>query len=262
MQKRQQGLSLIELMVALTVSSFLIIGIVQIFIDNKNTFVFQQAQTENQENSRYTFLLLDQELSKTGYRRQPDRGFDTSFPAVTSQSNPAPPSGCRFLEGQTVSLATGGGICIRYQPRDPDERNCLGTKPAEGTVPDEPYTTSTLTVMERFYVDAEGNLMCAAGSAAAKAILNGVADMQFEYGVGPQTDERQVDTYTTDPGTQPIRAVRYAALMMSSVNARQGMDSATLTQWKARYPDSSIGTDNGQLYQIAQGSITLRNLMP
>ncbi|SDI48311.1 type IV pilus assembly protein PilW [Pseudomonas delhiensis] len=260
MQKRQQGLSLIELMVALTVSSFLIIGIVQIFIDNKNTFVFQQAQTENQENSRYTFLLLDQELSKTGYRRQPDRGFDTSFPAVTSQSTPAPPAGCSFLEGRTVSLANGGGICIRYEPRDPDERNCLGAKPADGTVPDEPYTTSTLTVMERFYVD-DNELKCAVGG-DEEVILRGVADIQFEYGVGPQTDERQVDTYTTDPGTQPIRAVRYAALMMSSVNARQGMDSATLTQWKARYPDSSIGTDNGQLYQIAQGSITLRNLMP
>ena len=260
MQKRQQGLSLIELMVALTVSSFLIIGIVQIFIDNKNTFVFQQAQTENQGNSRYTFLLLDQELSKTGYRRQPDRGFDTSFPAVTSQSTPAPPSGCSFLAGQTVALANGGGICIRYEPRDPEERNCLGAQPAEGSVPDEPYTTSTLTVMERFFID-DNELKCSAGNTEG-VILRGVADIQFEYGVGPQTDERQVNTYTTSPGTLPIRAVRYAALMVSSVNARQGMDSATLTQWKTRYPDSGIGTDNGQLYQIAQGSITLRNLMP
>lgn len=258
MQKRQQGLSLIELMVALTVSSFLIIGIVQIFIDNKNTFVFQQAQTENQENSRYTFLLLDQELSKTGYRRQPDRGFDTSFPAAGQ--NAGAPVGCTFAKGQTVALSSDSGICIRYEPRDPEERNCLGAKPADGAVPDEPYTTSTLTVMERFYVD-DNELKCAVGG-DEEVILRGVADMQFEYGVGPQTDERQVDTYTTSPGTQPIRAVRYAALMMSSVNARQGMDSATLTQWKARYPDSGIGTDNGQLYQIAQGSITLRNLMP
>lgn len=259
MQKRQQGLSLIELMVALTVSSFLIIGIVQIFIDNKNTFVFQQAQTENQENSRYTFLLLDQELSKTGYRRQPDRGFDTSFPAADSSSGA--PDGCAFAKGQTVTLASDSGICIRYEPRDPDERNCLGAKPADGTVPDEPYTTSTLTVMEKFFIE-DNELKCAAGEDEPEAILRGVADIQFEYGVGPQTDERQVDTYTTSPGTQPIRAVRYAALMVSSVNARQGMDSATLTQWKARYPDSGIGTDSGQLYQIAQGSITLRNLMP
>lgn len=260
MQKRQQGLSLIELMVALTISSFLIIGIVQIFIDSKNTFVFQQAQTENQENSRYTFLLLDQELSKTGYRRQPDRGFDTSFPAASSTSTPPPPTGCSFSIGEVVSPATGGGICVRYEPRDPDERNCLGAKPATGTVPSEPYTTSTVTVMERFFIQ-DNQLKCTVGSSEG-VILRGVADMQFEYGVGPQTDERQVNTYTTSPGTLPIRAVRYAALMMSSVNARQGMDSATLAQWKTHYPDSSIGTDNGQLYQIAQGSITLRNLMP
>ena len=77
----QAGLSLVELMVALAISSVLILGITQIYIDNKRSYAFQQNQAENQEASRYTLLLLQQELAKAGYRRRPDVPFDESFPA-------------------------------------------------------------------------------------------------------------------------------------------------------------------------------------
>ncbi|MCY1278723.1 hypothetical protein D9M68_600580 [compost metagenome] len=264
MLKHQRGLSLIELMVALTVSSFLVIGIVQIFIDNKNSFLFHQAQTENQENSRYTFLILDQELSKAGYRRQPDRNFATVFPTVGTSGGA--PAGCSFSQGQSVALASTGGICIRYEPRDREERNCAGAKPAATEVPAQPYTSTTLMVMEKFHLDTNGDLLCTVGSADPQVVLSGIADLQFEYGVGPASDERQVASYVTTPGTLPIRAVRYSALMASSSNVRQGMSSLTLQQWKTRYPGSTPNTnasfDSGQLFQVAQGSITFRNLMP
>ncbi|BCR23333.1 hypothetical protein KAM426_08600 [Aquipseudomonas alcaligenes] len=64
-RNRQFGLSLIELMVALVISSFLILGITQIYVDNKRNYLFQQGQSENQENGRYALLLLEKELAKT-----------------------------------------------------------------------------------------------------------------------------------------------------------------------------------------------------
>ena len=57
---RQRGLSLIELMVALLLSSFLIIGVTQIFITNKQNYTFQQNQIGNQENSRFSITVLQQ----------------------------------------------------------------------------------------------------------------------------------------------------------------------------------------------------------
>jgi len=50
----QRGLSMIELLVALAISSFLLLGMSQIYLDNKRTQLFQQNQTGNQENSRIT----------------------------------------------------------------------------------------------------------------------------------------------------------------------------------------------------------------
>ncbi|MEN1592952.1 prepilin-type N-terminal cleavage/methylation domain-containing protein, partial [Pseudomonas aeruginosa] len=40
--KMQKGLSMVELLVALAISSFLILGISQIYIDNKRNYLFQQ----------------------------------------------------------------------------------------------------------------------------------------------------------------------------------------------------------------------------
>ncbi|MBB4865160.1 type IV pilus assembly protein PilW [Pseudomonas nitritireducens] len=260
--KAQAGLSMIELMVALAISSFLVLGITQLYVDNKNSFLFNTAQIENQENSRYTFMILDQELSKIGYRRRPDQSFEAAFPAVSSGA----PSGCSFSAGQTIALpSSGGGLCIRYQPRDGNERDCLGNLPTSSAVPSTPYTSATLTIMEKFTVDASGNLLCAVGSNAAQTILSGVSDIQFEYGVGPATTDRLVETYTATPGALPIRSIRYSALMASSLNVRKGGDSLTLSQWKTRYPSSTPNTsssfDSGQLFQVAQGTITFRNLL-
>ncbi len=42
--RRQSGLSMIELLVALAISSFLILGITQIYLDNKRNYLFQQGQ--------------------------------------------------------------------------------------------------------------------------------------------------------------------------------------------------------------------------
>ena len=41
---KQHGLSIIELMVALLISSFLIIGITQVYLDNRENTLFQQSQ--------------------------------------------------------------------------------------------------------------------------------------------------------------------------------------------------------------------------
>ena len=68
----QRGLSIIELMIALAISSLLILGVTQIYVDNKSNFFFQQGQSDNTENARYTLLILEEELRRVGYRIRPD----------------------------------------------------------------------------------------------------------------------------------------------------------------------------------------------
>lgn len=78
--KHQLGLSMVELLIALAISSFLILGITQVYIDNKRNYVFQQNQAGNAENSRFAALIINDYLGKAGYRRTPSALLEIVFP--------------------------------------------------------------------------------------------------------------------------------------------------------------------------------------
>ena len=84
--KSQNGLSIIELLVALAISTILILGVTQVFLENKRTQAFQQQQNNNQENARFAEIILDEYLGKAGYRRAPDDVLENAFPAAAAAS--------------------------------------------------------------------------------------------------------------------------------------------------------------------------------
>jgi len=58
----QKGLSLIELMLAITLSFLLILGILTLFNGTKTTFNTNEAQSRTQENGRFALEILKREL--------------------------------------------------------------------------------------------------------------------------------------------------------------------------------------------------------
>ncbi len=64
---RQQGLSLIELMVALTISFLVALGILQIFSASSQTYRMQEGLSRVQESGRYAAQFLQRELRTVGY---------------------------------------------------------------------------------------------------------------------------------------------------------------------------------------------------
>ncbi len=66
-RNRQQGLSLVELMIALAIGAALIGGIIQVFTSNNAAFRTQQAASRMQENARFAFHFLSSELRQAGY---------------------------------------------------------------------------------------------------------------------------------------------------------------------------------------------------
>src|SRR5690554_2672173 len=125
---RQRGLSMIELLVALAISSFLILGITQVYIDNKRNYVFQQSQAGNLENSRFAVLMLDELLSKAGYRRAPDQEMIDAFPAsnVLNAHCEAFPGEGVITKIKPAASSSQVGFCMRYQPAFDDEPICDG----------------------------------------------------------------------------------------------------------------------------------------
>lgn len=257
----QRGISLIEMMVAMLIASILIIGVTQIYIDNRRAYSFQQGQLENQENSRFVQLFLKDELSKTGYRRRPDIRLEDD-PAFKAQSS----FDCNFQKGQVITY-TGGALCIRYQPRDTNERNCAGDVISDPSY-DKPYTAGRINalIVEKISLSADGELLC-----NDQAVVDGVVDVMYEFGVSSRDTSRGVMSYTQSPGLNDVLvSVRYSVLSRSSgVRLRDVMDTnqaldtwKTLTGRSASAINSLKSSDKGQIYQISQRSVMLRNLMP
>lgn len=275
---RQQGLSMIELLIALAISSILIIGVTQIFIDNKRNYLFQRGQANIHENARYAEMLLNDYLAKAGYRRAPDDLPEHAFPQLGASAD------ClSFGIGSPVTATTDKrGICIRYQPVVSGEPDCIGS--ATGAFDDAiPFTSppqSALVVLAIKYDQGDaldgGTITCKriGSSAGEEALLGNVADFRLEFGVGTNdilnkalitTGDRFVSASDWTNNTGPIRAVRYSLLFASTPNQRVG-SSQIYTDWLASASAASKerleAGDQNRLYQVAGSTRIIRNLMP
>lgn len=268
---RQSGLSLVELMIALLLSTFLILGVTQIYIDNKRSYAFQQNLSGNQESARYAQIFLQQTLAKAGYKRRPDESSDEVFKAVTA-------GGCAFAKGQTVLFVSASEICIRYQPRDHTERNCLGNVIDSSLT--TPYTKRNNAPIERLSLDLSNGkqtLKCSfvdpeypLVSETSADIFNNLADLRFELGVGSAGNPQTITSFVKAATTAPVLAVRYTTLFRSSAGMQRDATSAdtALANWIALTGATTAQVtamktaDKGNLYQVAQNTVMLRNLMP
>lgn len=272
----QRGLSMVELLVALAISSFLILGITQVYIDNKRSYVFQQSQAGNLESSRFAALMLDEQLSKAGYRRVPDQSMLDAFPKRTELS-----THCEEFPAEAaltnIKTTTGEiGFCMRYQPAVDGELVCDGnaTGLAQNTPFRYPAQSETVYVAIKFTPHAtdlnKGTLNCVTSDGVAE-LLEGIADLDIEFGSGfanekklkTTTPFKRAENWSATDG--PVRVVRYSVLSVSRQNQRDS-DSNVYTQWLSRASAASKtrleAQDKKQIYQAAMGEQAIRNVMP
>lgn len=64
---RQHGLTVIEILVALVISLFLVAGVIQLFVGLKQTYRFHEALSRIQENGRFALETLSRDIRSAGY---------------------------------------------------------------------------------------------------------------------------------------------------------------------------------------------------
>jgi type IV pilus assembly protein PilW len=64
---RQAGISMVEILIALVISLFLLSGIVQVYLANKTTYRFTEALGRVQENGRFALEFMVQDLRMAGF---------------------------------------------------------------------------------------------------------------------------------------------------------------------------------------------------
>ena len=139
MQKKQRGLSLVEVLVSLVISLFLLGGVVQVYIANKTTYRFTDSISRIQENGRFAMESVVQDLRLAGFwgcaTFDPD---DTEN--ITNNLDPASPAYDPLLHD------FGGQSAIQGTENDglngSDSLTLRGAKPNQVNV-HPPYNVTT-----------------------------------------------------------------------------------------------------------------------
>ena len=68
MRGRQIGLSLVEMMIALTLGAIVSVGVIQLFSANSDTYDLMQGQSRMQESARFALLTIARSAEQAGYK--------------------------------------------------------------------------------------------------------------------------------------------------------------------------------------------------
>jgi len=101
---RQSGLSLVELMVAVTIGLVLLTGVLQIYLGSKQTYRIQDALSRLQENGRIAIEMLQRDIRPAGYVGC--RRLDAAVTPVAVAPIPAVISGTTAITGNEGSTTS------------------------------------------------------------------------------------------------------------------------------------------------------------
>lgn len=133
LRRVQRGIGIVELMVAMLLGTLVVIGVVQIFTANRQTFRMQDAMALTQETGTYALDFIARDLLRAGYP-----GFPTADIA--------------FDWANTVDSVGGGtndSLAVVYTPQVSDNTYCTGE--ATGGVP---------RISNRYWVNNASQLVC------------------------------------------------------------------------------------------------------
>lgn len=162
-QLPERGFTLVEIMVAVTISLLLLAGVMQIFISSKAAYNLQSGVSRMHENARFASDILANNIGLAGYN------VTNAFTTANTQDNVTANATLGFSIANGTASDT---IEISYEsPLD-----CLGNATG-GTATDRYYLNGT-------------DLMCLGnGSNVAGILAEGIENLQFLYGEDTDDDD-------------------------------------------------------------------------
>jgi type IV pilus assembly protein PilW len=146
----QQGMSLVELMVAVTLSLILMAGVIQVHVSSKASYQVQHELSTLQQHQRMAVELLNRDIRKAGL-------------SITKAVSAFPTNGAGWDGGGSAP----DEITISYEAA----KDCVGDN-----------TDNTDGVATNRYFIQDGSLMCEGVNNNKTHIVDGVTNMQILYG--------------------------------------------------------------------------------
>ena len=187
-----RGFSLVELMVGILISLFLVAAMILMYLSAQRSYTDQDRLAQMQDSQRLALSMLGAIISHAGY--VPPSQADDAAAAFTPLSLTA--SDGRMLSFGAGSFLTGAGkstddssdvVSVRYLSSASE-----GLMDCTGSGADKTPRLMTST----FSVTTSGQLLCTTGTGTAVELIDGLGRLKVRLGVDMDLDG-SVDTYLT-----------------------------------------------------------------
>ena len=209
----QRGFSLVELMVALLIGSFLIIGAVSVFVQSRNTYSVSESVARLQENARYALSTLEPDIRLANYW-----GLMNDAELMTGTATNSP------LSGGDVTTACGAGFDIDLASPLEGENNdynlACAANPGSSPDPDFSRTPDTIVVRRA----AEATSAPSGSRLQVYSTRQGAGSQLFNDSAAPGAPGALVNTPPLGPQAE-VRDLVVRAYYVSAGSSQDGTPS-------------------------------------
>jgi type IV pilus assembly protein PilW len=249
--KREQGVTLVELMVSMLVGMILLSGVVAVYIGSKQTYGARGGLSILQENGRIAIKRLQRGVLSAGYPK--NNGVEpiiSRADQVDSKFSITPSGDDSKGDILTVSFMPFGGSFTQ---------DCLG----------QSGTTTKGLIVNNYFVQNK-QLMCrGSGNTVAQPIAEAVDNMQILYGIYDDTDpDPQKHTFqylkASDMSGHWLKVVSIqVALLINSIDNVKDVAPGAGNEDQFNLLGQNYTAPNDRLARrVFTTTIPLRNRMP
>lgn len=209
-----RGISIVEILLSITISLILMLGLIQTFISNKNNYRLENNYNVMHDNARFVYDYLSKTVRQSAYRSAQK---STQFVAIDSMFNNGSP---HVTGANNTGPNNSDSFTIRYQGSgngagtpDGTIRDCLN-------VPIDSNVTATMT----FSITANNELQCRSQNPSSatpdntQVIVQDVENMQVLFGedtTGDKAANRYVEINHPNLDMLNVVAIRVSLLLRS-----------------------------------------------
>jgi len=253
-----KGFSIVELMVAITLSSLLLLGVTKIFIDTKGSYSLREGLSRLQENGRFAMDLAQISFRQVGFKANGFQPDSVAFPVDATNYGPA--NNNFVSSGQVIAGSEAGGTTsdtLSFRFQQPTAAPFL-VECNSNLVP-----VAGALLVNTIYVTVNNTLNCIDSAGTDQQIIDGVQNMQVLYGVDSDLDRVAdmyipADTVTTNGDWPQVVGVRIA-LLLSSVDPATNAPDTTVYNLLG----TNLGPFNDSLRRnVFTTTVAFRNQLP
>lgn len=179
--EKQRGFTLVELMIASTISLVLLLVIGTVFVSSRQAFRVQEDNARIQESGRFALEILGRSIKQAGHAYIPFGGFKVAFSGIA-------------INGTDGGAGVADTLTVQYDGAVND-RDCEGTAVTLADV-----TGDNNIIQNYFNLDAaNAQLRCQGIIQAAPAVpgappsgsvlVENIEDLQILYGIDTSSDQ-------------------------------------------------------------------------